>query len=162
MPIESCQWNWGTPQFLAIIGTGLLASCGDPLIGRVESGAVTTGSLTIHTAYALSPFTDAPMPVYLTVDNTGAEPDSLLGATTTVSTDTMLHGGGMEGMQSLVVPARGTLTLRPGETHLMLEQPLPRFARGDSVRVMLRFAGFRVADFQQNPPAQERWTSGRG
>ena len=146
MPIESCQWNWGTPQFLAIIGTGLLASCGDPLIGRVESASVTTGSLTVHTAYALPPFTDAPMPIYLTIDNTAAAPDSLLGATTTVSTHTMLHGGGMEGMESLVVPARGTLALRPGETHLMLAQPLPRFKRGDSVQVTLRFAGAATID----------------
>ena len=123
-----------------MVGLVVLAACGDPLIGRVESASVTTGDLTIHTAYALPPFTDAPMPIYLTIDNTAVEPDSLLGATTTVSGHTMIHGGGMEGMEALVVPAHGTLALRPGETHLMLEPPLPRFARGDSVQVTLRFA----------------------
>lgn len=115
-------------------------ACGDPLIGRIESRSVTTEDLTVRTAYALPPFTDAQMPVYLTIDNTAAVPDSLLGVTTSVSGQAMLHGGGMEGMAALVVPAGGTLALRPGQTHLMLEPPLPRFARGDSLQVTLRFA----------------------
>jgi copper(I)-binding protein len=118
----------------------LLAACGDPLIDRVQSSAETTGALTVHTVYALPPFTDAPMPVYLTIDNTAAIPDSLLEVRSAVSARVMLHGGGMEGLHALVVPAGGSLVLRPGQTHLMLEPPLPTFVRGDSLQVTLRFA----------------------
>jgi copper(I)-binding protein len=46
----------------------------------------------------------------------------------------------METMAALEVPAAGALALRPGQTHLMLEPPLPDFGRGDSVQVTLRFA----------------------
>jgi copper(I)-binding protein len=115
-------------------------ACGDPLIDRIESGSVTAGSLTIRRAYALPPFSDAPMPIYLTIDHTGPTADSLLGASTPAARDVMVHGGGMEGMHALVVPAGGALALEPGGTHLMLEPPLPRFVRGDSVLVTLRFA----------------------
>ena len=109
-------------------------------MGRVDSASVTSGSLTVHTAFALPPFTDAPMPVYLTIDNTAETPDSLLEVTTPATPHAMLHGGGMEGMTALVVPANRSLAMRPGQLHLMLQQPLPRFARGDSLQVTLRFA----------------------
>jgi copper(I)-binding protein len=134
------RWGWGAPHPHALIGVVLLAACGDPLIDRVQSSAETTGALTVHTVYALPPFTDAPMPVYLTIDNTAAIPDSLLEVRSAVSARVMLHGGGMEGLHALVVPAGGSLVLRPGETHLMLEPPLPTFVRGDSLQVTLRFA----------------------
>jgi hypothetical protein len=83
------------------------------------------------------------MPVYLSIDNSANAPDTLLGVTTPVANHAMLHGGGMEAMAALEVPAAGTLALRPGQTHLMLEPPLPTFARGDSVQVTLRFAHAR-------------------
>ena len=122
------------------ISAALLSACGDPLLGRIESSGVTAGSLVVRGAYALPPFTNSPMPIYLTIDNTGSAPDSLLGVSSPIATHAMLHGGGMEGMAALVVPAHGSLNLRPGETHLMLEPPLPEFARGDSVQVTLRLA----------------------
>jgi copper(I)-binding protein len=140
MPIGIAARSRGGTSRPALIGVFLVASCGDALVHRVESASVTTGSLHIHTAYALPPFTDAPMPVYLTIDNTSATPDSLLGVTAPVASHAMLHGGGMEGMTALVLPPNGRLALRPGGTHLMLEPPLPRFGRGDSVQVTLRFA----------------------
>lgn len=131
----------GWPRPYAIIPlVAAIAACGDPLLGRVESARVTAGALSIHTTYALPPFTDAPMPIYLTIDNTGAGPDSLLGVSSPSSSHAMLHGGGMEAMSALEIPAGGTLALRPGEVHLMLDPPLPSFSRGDSVQVTLRFA----------------------
>jgi copper(I)-binding protein len=117
-----------------------LMACGDPLIDRVESGSATAGSLTVRRSYALPPFSDAPMPIYLTIDHTGTTPDSLLGASSASAEHVTLHGGGMEGMHALAVPVGGSLILAPGGTHLMLEPPLPRFARGDSLQVTLRFA----------------------
>lgn len=141
MPTDQpSAWGRGVPRPLGLIWIVSLAGCGDPLIRRVASASVTSGPLTIHSAYALPPFSNSPMPVYLTIDNTAAAPDSLLGVTSPASNHVMLHGGRMEGMAALEVPANGSLGLRPGETHLMLEPPLPRSARGDSVQVTLRFA----------------------
>jgi copper(I)-binding protein len=125
---------------LALLALGL-AACGDPLLERVASRTVTTGDLAVHTIYALVPFRDSPLPVYFTVRNVGTTSDTLLGATSSASASVMLHGSGaMDAAGSLVVPPSGELILAPGGTHLMLEPPLPPFARGDSVEVTLRFA----------------------
>ena len=140
MPISLSAKPSALRAYGLAISAALLSACGDPLLGRIQSSAVTTGSVTVRAAYALPPFTNSPMPVYLTIDNTGAVPDSLLGVSSPIAAHAMLHGGGMEGMAVLVVPANGSLTLRPGATHLMLEPPLPEFARGDSVQVTLRLA----------------------
>jgi copper(I)-binding protein len=118
-----------------------LVACGDPVLRRVASHAVTHGDLTVHTLYALPPFTDSPMPVYFSVRNAGTELDLLEQATSPASDSVLLHGSGsMEQAPALVVPAGGELRLEPGGQHLMLVPPVPRFARGDSVQVTLRFA----------------------
>lgn len=120
----------------------ILAACGgDPLLERVQSATVTSGDLTLHTTFALPPFTDAPMPVYLTIENQAIVADTLLAVTSPASGMAMLHGGGMEMMTALPIPARGEVALRPGALHLMLDPPLDRdYVRGDSVAVTLRFA----------------------
>jgi len=126
---------------LALTGLLMTVACGDPVLRRVASDTVTSGALSVHTAYALPPFTDSPMPVYLTVRNAGPAADTLLGATSSASAHVMLHGSGaMDAAGSLAVPPGDALVLAPGGTHLMLQPPLPRFARGDSVAVTLRFA----------------------
>lgn len=114
--------------------------CGDPLLDRVHTDPVTSGGLTIHTRYALPPFRDAPMAVYLTIDNTATIPDSFQRAESPLSREVMLHGAGMAMVSALEIPAGGSRTLAPGGQHLMLEPPLPMLGRGDSVQVTLHFA----------------------
>ncbi len=120
----------------------LLAACGgDPLLERVAARSVTSGELRMHTVYALPPFTDAPMPVYLVVVNQGTLADTLVAASSPSSASVMVHGGGMEMLHALPVPAGDELELAPGGLHLMLAPPLDRrHVRGDSVSVTLRFA----------------------
>ena len=72
--------------------------------------------------------------VYLTIANAGAQDDQLTGASTPVAESAEVHSsmddGGvmkMAEMTSLVVPAHGTVELKPSATHLMLvnlKQPL--------------------------------------
>lgn len=120
----------------------LLAACGgDRLLDGVASGSVTSGDLRVHTIFALPPFTDAPLPVYFTVENAGATADTLLGASSASSGSVRFHGAAMAELSLVPIPAGATLSLRPGGLHLMLEPPLDReYQRGDSLSVTLRFA----------------------
>ncbi len=120
----------------------LLMGCAtrDPLLRGVASSKVTVGTLELHTFFALPPFTDAPMPVYGVIHNLGAQGDTLQRVSSPSSTRVMIHGGGMAAITSLSVPGGDSLVLAPGRLHLMLEPPLPRLLRGDSVVVMLHFA----------------------
>jgi copper(I)-binding protein len=120
----------------------LLTACaGDPLLDRVASDTVTAGDLTIHTVFALPPFTDAPMPVYFTVENRALVADTLLVARSPATGTVIFHGGAMDAMDAIAIPARGELALRPGGLHLMLAPPLDLpYRRGDSVTVTLTFA----------------------
>lgn len=129
-------------RFLVAVLVVFLAACGDRVARRVASHQVTHGDLVVHTLYALPPFTDSPMPVYLTIRNAGSAPDTLLGAASPASATVLLHGSGaMDAAEALEVPAGGERILAPGGTHLMLEPPLAEeVARGDSVEVTLRFA----------------------
>lgn len=130
------------PRHLKSLVLVLLLACGgDPLLERVASDTVTSGDLRLHTVFALPPFTDAPMPVYFTVQNGARVADTLLAAASPSSPSVMFHGDAMEMVQALPIPAGGEVVLRPGGLHLMLEPPLDRQrARGDSVTVTLTFA----------------------
>lgn len=130
------------PRHLNLAILLVLAGCGgDRLLDRVASDTVTAGDLRLHTIFALPPFTDAPMPVYFSVQNGARVADTLLAAASPASPSVMFHGGEMEMVHALPIPAGGELALRPGGLHLMLEPPLDRQrTRGDSVTVTLTFA----------------------
>ncbi|HRX19130.1 MAG: copper chaperone PCu(A)C [Gemmatimonadetes bacterium] len=125
-----------------LLALGLAAACtgSDPLLERVRSAEVTIGDLDVARAYALPPFTDAPMPLYLTVTNRGATADTLVAVRGGEGFPApMMHGSGMGMLDALPVPAGGALRLEPGALHLMFDPPLPPVARGDSIAVTLTF-----------------------
>lgn len=83
---------------------------------------------------------------YLDIRNTGKEKDRLIAASTPaaerVEMHVMAHEGGvmkMREVQSLDVPARKHLVLRPGGAHLMLVGPRKTFAKGQRIPLVLRF-----------------------
>ena len=84
---------------------------------------------------------------YLTVENTGAEPDRLLSASSFVSPDVQIHEMRMEGdvmkmrqlADGLEIPAGGTVVLKPGGYHLMFMAVPEPFKEGGTVKVMLNF-----------------------
>ena len=120
----------------------VLTACrqSDPLLQRVRDTTVTSGALTLHTIYALPPFTDAPMPVYFSVTNGGSTPDTLRSASSPSSAMVMFHGEAMREVGAQAIAPGDSLVLAPGGIHLMLSPPLPMFARGDSLDVTLHFA----------------------
>lgn len=112
----------------------------DPLLMRVSEARVTAGSLELGRLFALPPFTEAPMAVYVRVVNHGADADTLLGATGPGDGTAMLHGEGMQMVGPRPIPPGDSLVLAPGGLHLMFSPPLPRLGRGDSVAVTLHFS----------------------
>ena len=87
---------------------------------------------------------------YLTLENTGAAPAVLVGASSPGCGMMMLHrtetSGGtdrMVGVKQVTIPAHGTFRFAPGGYHLMCMEP--KMHLGQTVPVTLRFAdGSRI------------------
>ncbi|MFC2023375.1 copper chaperone PCu(A)C [Chloroflexota bacterium] len=85
--------------------------------------------------------------VFMTVSNTGAEADRLIGATTDVAKVVEIHETIMDGevmkmqmlQDGLEIPARGEVILRPGSYHVMLIGIQRDLKVGDSFAVELQF-----------------------
>lgn len=93
---------------------------------------------------------------FVTIVNSGATADRLVGARCVCAAEVelhdMTHENGIMRMREVAgfdVPARGSLVLRPGGRHLMLKGLGAPLADGARVRVMLRFArsGEKALDF---------------
>jgi copper(I)-binding protein len=85
---------------------------------------------------------------YLTIRNTGSEPDTLVSVASPASEKTELHmmktEDGVMTMRSVEggveIPAGGVLTLEPGGYHVMFIRPKAPFKQGESVPLTLTFA----------------------
>lgn len=90
---------------------------------------------------------------YMTLVNTGTEPDRLLGAASPAAETTEIHGIRVAGPdvtmrrldKGIGLPAATTITLRPRGYHLMMWGMRAPFAKGQRVPVTLTFekAGIR-------------------
>ncbi|KRE88348.1 hypothetical protein ASG87_06950 [Frateuria sp. Soil773] len=90
---------------------------------------------------------DLPAGGYVTLANGGDEPATLNGAASTTYAEVMLHRSSREtGMSrmtmvdTLAIPAHGSVTLAPGGYHLMLMHATHPVKAGDTVKIELRFA----------------------
>ena len=84
--------------------------------------------------------------VYFAVENHQAVADTLLAATSNAAAKTRIHtaaenADGVMAMSetTLPVPAPGTLTLQPGQHHIMLMGLNPGLAKGDTITLTLTF-----------------------
>ena len=118
--------------------------------GAAESG------ITLKNAWVRLIVSVRPAAGYFTLDNTTAQPKTLIGARSPACGQLMLHrsmqDSGQEKMvmvKQVTVPARGSLSFTPGDYHLMCMQPAPTMKVGGSVPVTLTFAdgGTLTADF---------------
>lgn len=85
---------------------------------------------------------------YFTLSNSGAAPQTLVGASSSACGSLMLHQSvtknGVEQMimvPKVAVPAHGTLQFAPGGYHLMCMSPAAAMRPGQSVPVTLQFDG---------------------
>ena len=111
------------------------------------------GPLTLSRLVAPAPIADAPMALYVAIGNSGPGADTLLSVAVDGARAATLHetaGGTMRPVARLAVPAGGTVALRPGGLHLMIEGVAPAPVPGDTLRATLRFA--RAGDVRVAAP----------
>ncbi|GJE40220.1 copper chaperone PCu(A)C [Methylobacterium persicinum] len=132
------------------IPTLVLLTCLSSLLaGAAIAGDVTAGALKIGQPWSRATPNGAKVAGgYLSVTNTGAEPDTLTGGTFDEAGSVEIHSMSMEGgvmkmapvENGLVVKPGETVTLKPGGLHLMflgLKDPLKK---GQTVKGTLTFA----------------------
>jgi copper(I)-binding protein len=107
-----------------------------------------TGSVAVLSAVTPAPPPGAPTAaVYLSLRNGGAQPDLLLGASTPVAGQAMVHSermaGGVMRMRAenaLELPPGATLAMHAGGTHVMLVELRRTLVAGERFALVLRFA----------------------
>ena len=135
---ESFQNATGA-RFTLAIATSLLLMAAGP--GPSPDAAVSDGRLRV-----LLP--SRPAAGYFRLDNHGATPLDLVGASSPACGSVMLHRsmhkGAMESMDMVdhvAVPPHGSVRFAPGGYHLMCMDPVGGLQRGQTVPVTLSFAG---------------------
>jgi copper(I)-binding protein len=129
---------FGWPTVLLIAG----------LVGAALAGEVATlGPLEIDTPWARASIgTGRPAAAYVTIRNTGDQPDRLIRVETPVAArpevHEMVHDGGAMKMRSagpLEIPPGGEVRLEPGGLHIMLMQLRQPLEQGAEVPLTLVF-----------------------
>lgn len=129
--------------------TGLL---GAPVLaqhaGHAPAAQAQLGDIAITGAFARATLPRAPVGgAYLTITNTGAQDDRLIGATAPVGRNVELHEMSMQdGVMSmrlmadgLVIPAGHSVTLDPSGMHLMINGLTERLEEGGTLALTLTF-----------------------
>jgi copper(I)-binding protein len=128
---------------------GLVAAVivGTVAVGGLVWGAVgersTEPRLTITGAYVREPASPDVVAAYLTIRNRGGSADEIQAVRTDAGGSAMPmreEPGGAMSAATLTIGARSTLTLRPGQAHIMIENPTRALRPGDRVRITLTFA----------------------
>jgi len=100
-------------------------------------------AVAVSQAVIPAPPSETEATAYLTLDNRGGEPDTLLGVRSPQAGGVMLHdmvGGRMEMVPALPLPPGRRVRLVPGSYHLMLRELVHPLVIGDTVTLELRFA----------------------
>jgi copper(I)-binding protein len=124
---------------LALSACGSSSSSAADVVARI-------GALEIVHPFLPKPASASVAAVYLTVRNTGDRADELVSVSTSLTSMAMLmaedsHGSAetMAPLNDLRVPAHGDAALRPGQDHVMLENPRAQLRVGQHVKITLRF-----------------------
>jgi copper(I)-binding protein len=152
-------------QFMARAGAFALALAG--FVPAAAHGYV-LGALKIGHPWTRPTPNGAPTAAgYLTVTNSGAQADRLLGGSSPLVNRIEVHQMSMDGAvmrmrelkDGLALPPGATVRLEPGGYHLMLVGPKAPFKVGDHIPATLKFAraGAIKVEFhvQASPPAAE-------
>jgi copper(I)-binding protein len=128
-------------QIVLIAGFAGLAAMGP------AAAADTVGDITIKEPWARATVGAGAGAAFFAIDNAGATPDRLVGASSPVSKTTELHTHIRDGevmrmrqIDAIDVPAKATTTLQPGGLHIMFMQMAEPLAAGGSFPLTLRFA----------------------
>lgn len=123
----------------AVVAAGALTLAGCGGSGGSGSGGA---ELSVGSAYIPQPVSDMAAG-FLTITNEGDAADRLTSVSSDVAGQVTVHetvDGSMREVESLDIPAHGSLVLESGGNHLMFEQLKRRPEEGQKVSVELRFA----------------------
>jgi copper(I)-binding protein len=127
---------------------------GAPTAASTRPPGVTAGDITISGAYVREPASPEVAAAYLSITNSGSQPDVLESISTGAAKQAELHdvpgaGSGSATGQAgrehqavgpLTIPPGATITLSPGKGHVMLENLTGPLRSGDRVSLVLTFS----------------------
>ncbi|MCH6161541.1 copper chaperone PCu(A)C [Streptomyces marispadix] len=131
-----------TALLAASVALSALAACGSDSESQDGSGG-SRPRLAVSGAYMPEPVTADMAGGFLTVRNTGGTADRLTSVKSKSFGEAQLHstsGQQMQHVNSLAVPADGTLRLARGGNHIMFLKPERKPVKGEKVRVTLHFS----------------------
>jgi len=130
-----------------LLNTVFVMAAGFGMVATAQAQNAKVGSVQIENAY-----TRATVPGqqvaggFMKIENKGAA-DQLISASSPASGEVQLHEMAMEGnvmrmrqVKEVVVPADGTVELKPGSLHLMFMNIKAPLTAGETVPVKLKFA----------------------
>ncbi|HEX6755315.1 MAG TPA: copper chaperone PCu(A)C, partial [Mycobacteriales bacterium] len=82
--------------------------------------AVSVGDITVSGIYLRQPASPGAAAAYLSMRNAGRTDDALVSVYSGAARTATLHAGAMTGAGPIALPAGGTVTLSPGNGHIML------------------------------------------
>lgn len=114
---------------------------------QAELQVISFGPLTISSAWIAVPIAGQPRTsAYLTVHNSSAIDERLMGASSPVAASTHLHRtvtedniSRMDGVDAVILPADGEIRFRPGAYHIMMMNVEGNLSAGDFVPLTLHF-----------------------
>lgn len=118
------------------------------LSGAALAGEITVGDLKIDHPYVRATVPGAPVAGgYITVTNTGSQPDRLVGASAPFAGKVEIHEMKMQGdimkmrevTGGLKIPANGSVTLKPGGYHVMFMKLKEQLKDGEKRTATLIF-----------------------
>ena len=113
-----------------------------------HNGVVHLGDINISLPFTRATLPNAPVAGgFLTIENTGAEPDRLISARSDIAGDTQIHEMAMQGdvmkmrplADGLEIPAGKTVVLAPGGFHIMFMGLKQTLVEGETITVTLTF-----------------------
>lgn len=127
------------------------------LSGAAVAGEVTVGDLKIDQPYARATVPGAPVAGgYMTITNTGSQPDRLVGGSASFAGRVEIHEMKMQGdvmkmreiAGGLEIPAKGSVTLKPGGYHVMFMKLKEQLKDGEKRTATLVFEKAGKVDLQ--------------
>jgi copper(I)-binding protein len=129
-----------------------LAACGGDETARSAANATRSSApLAARDAWSRAADSGATASVYFSLHNSAADADTLIGVSSDVAEETMMHvsmehGGTMRmaHVTSLPVPARDSVAFQPLGAHVMLNGLRRALVAGDTIAITLQFSSGRT------------------
>jgi len=137
---------WNAAAALVVVAGGLAFVRGAVPQSAASTGGAASNSppIVVSGAYIRVPASPDLAAVYMTIYNTTAAPDTLTSVIPGFGEEATIHAevdGSMQGTPNgLVVPAHGSVVLKPSTGHVMVQNLYGTLTAGQSVNVELDFS----------------------